>query len=180
MKSIKGVLLITTVVLASVCIGFFISQRSNVKVAYVRSTELIYSYNGTKAAQAKFSQEQQNLQANLDTLKSGFNRAIASFNQQKEKMSKEAFDAQRQVLASKESQLQQYAQAIAEKSQQQDTEMMQSVLNQINSFTEMYGKEHGYDFILGTTESGSVLYGKESRDITQELIDALNKEYKGE
>ncbi len=172
--------MVATVVLASVCLGYFISQKSAIKVAYVNSAELIYSYDGTKQAQAKFSKEQQSLQANLDTLKSEFNRAIESFNQQKDQLTKEAFEAQRQLLASKENQLQQYSRAIAEKSQRQDSEMMQSVLNQINSFTEAYGKEHGYDFILGTTESGSVLYGKDSRDITRELIEALNKEYRGE
>ena len=41
-----------------------------------------------------------------------------------------------------------------------------------------YGKENNYTFILGANEGGSVLYGKDNKDITDELIRYLNQQYK--
>lgn len=180
MKSVKNVLLGLGVVFAVVLFASFITKDSGAKIGYVRSVELIYGYDGTKAAQAKFTKQKEAWQANLDTLKAEFNRSLAAFNEGQAKMSKAELKRQRQLLASQESQLQQYAQAITEQSEKQDSEVMQSVLNQINSFTEAYGKAQGYDFILGTSSDGNVLYGKGSLDITEELLEALNKQYHGQ
>lgn len=180
MKSVKNILVTLGVVFVVVLSASFMVRDSGPRVGYVRSTELIYAYDGTKEAQVKFNQQKNSWQANLDTLKADFGRAVSLFNEGKDKMSKEALDEQRKILVSKENQLQQYAKAMSEKLELQDGQMMQSVLNQINSFTEAYGKEHGYDFILGTTDAGNVLYGKESLDITAELLEALNKKYNGQ
>jgi len=64
-----------------------------------------------------------------------------------------------------------------EKEKKDETEMTQSVLNQVNSFVEQYGKEKGYDIVFGTTNSGNLLYAKESMDITKEVLEALNANY---
>jgi outer membrane protein len=42
---------------------------------------------------------------------------------------------------------------------------------------EEYGKENGYDLILGTTTSGNILYGTEKKDITEQVLNALNNAY---
>lgn len=180
MKSIKNVLLGLGIVSVIVLSASFVVTDSGSKIGYVRSVDLIYGYDGTKAAQAKFTKQKEGWQANLDTLKAEFNRSLLAFKEKKSEMSKSELTRQQQLLSSKESQLQQYAQAIAENSEKQDNEIMQSVLNQINSFTETYGKEHGYDFILGTSSDGNVLYGKGSLDITQVLLEALNRKYHGQ
>ncbi len=160
--------------------SFFAGKYNSPKIAYVRSNDLIYAYEGTKEAQTKYTQQKERLQANADTLKLGFQKAIASYNENYSKMNITERAEQEQRLSSQESQLQQYIQAIEEKSATQDDEMMQSVLNQINSFAKDYGEEHGYDVILGTTSSGNVLYGKKDLDITEELLKALNQQYRGE
>ena len=40
---------------------------------------------------------------------------------------------------------------------------------------KQYGKEHDYDLVIAATEAGTVVYGKEGRDITAEVIRAINK-----
>jgi hypothetical protein len=45
------------------------------------------------------------------------------------------------------------------------------VLDQINAFVEAYGEEEGYDMIVGTTQSGNLLYVCPALEITEEAWD---------
>ena len=51
-------------------------------------------------------------------------------------------------------------------------------MSQINSFVKQYAEQEGYDIILGTTQSGSLLYANNALDITEEIVEALNQYYK--
>ena len=49
---------------------------------------------------------------------------------------------------------------------------------EIKSLAKRYGKEKGYDYIYGTGDIASVLYAKDSYDITKEIIKLVNEKYK--
>lgn len=81
------------------------------------------------------------------------------------------------MLRAQENNVVQYNEAVTSKYKEEEDKMLQGVLNQVNSFVEKYGKEKGYDIILGTTLSGSMLYGENTMDITDEVLAELNKNY---
>jgi outer membrane protein len=47
----------------------------------------------------------------------------------------------------------------------------------LNKNIEEYGKEKGYEFIFGASGNGSLMYGGESMNITQDVIEYVNKKY---
>jgi len=49
-----------------------------------------------------------------------------------------------------------------------------TLVKQVKAFIKDYGKQKGYTFILGSNEAGSVLYGADAHDITEEVLKALN------
>ncbi len=55
---------------------------------------------------------------------------------------------------------------------------MDSVISKVNAFVEDYGKTNGYTYILGKNQAGSVMYGEEKKDISKDLTEALNEDYK--
>lgn len=177
---LKYIFNIILALLAMVGIAWFISKINKPKIAYVRSQELVYGYDGTKEATAKFNTQKEQWQANIDTLKSNFENAVKNYESQYQTLSEEGRNNFESRLASQEQQLMTYSKAITDKIQNTDDESMQVVLNQINAFVEKYGKDNGYDVIMGTTLSGSVLYGDEKLDITEDLLKALNNNYNGE
>ena len=150
------------------------------KVAYVRSQDLIYRYEGTLEAMAEFNNQKQQWQANADTLKFDFQRAVNQYNQEYTTLAVNERQRREENLSSQERQLQHYTSAIEGKIKQADEEMMQGVLNQINSFIATYSQERGYDIVLGTEASGAILYGDHKLDITDQLLDALNQHYRSE
>jgi outer membrane protein len=48
----------------------------------------------------------------------------------------------------------------------------------VNGFIESFGEKNQYKLILGTTESGSILYGNKGDDLTDEITKNLNEQYK--
>lgn len=50
-----------------------------------------------------------------------------------------------------------------------------SIWDELNKRIEEYGKEMGYTYILGANGDGSIMYGDEAEDVTEELIKYINK-----
>lgn len=155
-------------------------KLTSVKIAYVRSSELVNGYLGMKEARNTYELKLQLWQANVDTLKLDYQRALNKYNNELTNLSIEEKKLRVSYLQKQESNLIQYSEIIKQKAKQEDEKMTQGVLNQVNSFVQEYAVQHGYDIVLGTTLSGSILYGIETIDITDELLKALNKVYKGE
>lgn len=142
----------------------FYTWQSRPRLAYVRSEVLVNEFQGMKEAGQAYQQKQREWQSNLDTLQTDFARA-------------EKAGASAAQLAGISQNIQQYAAQVEQLAREEDRKMTQAVLEQINTFVEQYGKEKGYDLILGTTTAGNILYGKPGIDITEELLEALNKHY---
>jgi outer membrane protein len=64
--------------------------------------------------------------------------------------------------------------------QQDSEERSNKLIEDIKEFIKEYAKKNSYTFVLGSNESGNVLYGEEKSDLTEKLIEAINKEYKTE
>ena len=145
------------------------------KIAYVRSSDLVYGYLGMKEAQNKFNEKSQQLQANIDTLERDYQLSLSKYSSESSSLSKAEKQQREKVILQQQQSMVNYTQTLNKKMKEEDEKTTQGVLNQINSFVEEYGKAHGYIIILGTTLSGNLLYGDEAIDITKEVMEELNK-----
>ena len=60
---------------------------------------------------------------------------------------------------------------------QESQTLNDSIINKVKDFVQTFGKSNSYNFILGSNEAGSVLYGEDASDLTQEILKALNESY---
>ncbi|HBS86939.1 MAG: hypothetical protein A2W91_12985 [Bacteroidetes bacterium GWF2_38_335] len=181
MKNKNNLLIVflTALVIVSFFLHFFDKGESK-KIAYVRSQELVYGYLGMKEAQEQFRLKTQLMQANLDTLKNDYNVTLNNYKINTETYTPEEKKEMIGILEKQRNNIVQYSKAIEEKTKEEEGKMLEGILNQINSYVEEYGIRNGYEIIFGTTLSGSILYGNEATDITDELLTDLNNVYKGE
>ena len=156
--------------------GFFQKR----KIAFVRSADLVYGYIGMKDAHEGFEQKSKIWQANVDTMQLSYQQAYSNFNMQQASMKTEEKEQQEKQLELQKQQLLSYTDALNKQAKTEDEKITQGVLNQINSFVTEYGQLHDYEIILGTTNGGSLLYGQDGIDITEDLLKALNENYLGE
>lgn len=135
-----------------------ISCRHNLSV-YINQNKLGLSYHGAINKQQAFLTQAKTWQANLDSLST----EMAALPPAQAK--------------AKQQQFLQYRQAIQQKAQAEEARVNQEILAEINAYIKQYGKEKGYDFILGATDNGNIVYAAEGKDITDEVLAGLNKQY---
>ena len=165
-----------------IILQLFSLYNQNLKAAeivYVDSNKLLENYQGMQAARQAFQQKASIWQANIDTLKAELDREIRSYETGKSSMSAKERSLNEELIKTKRQQFIDYQQGIQQKSQQEDYQMTEQVLIEVNTFIEQYGKQHGYKMVLGANNSGNIVYGEETLDITDELQEALNAQYQG-
>ena len=64
--------------------------------------------------------------------------------------------------------------------QQMSDQYTADIWKQINQFVNEYGKQNGYDFILGAAGNGSLMFANETNNITEEVIFFINNRYQGD
>jgi len=165
--------------LAVIGIGvYFIVLLTSPRLGYVRSSDLVNKYAGMQEASVLYKKKMAQWQSNIDTLESDYQRSVSKYNLEFSK-SNAAVRKEQEILLDKQRQnIQQYVKTLDDKAREEDQKMTDGVINQINSFIEEYGKSHQYDFIFGTTQQGNILYGNKGKDITEEVLEALNRTYK--
>lgn len=165
-------------VLIIVAVATVYVYTSTPKIAYVRNLELIQGFNGLKSAQSDYQAQAEIWQNNIDTLNKRYKAKLDEYNSSENKLSKkEKQDVQMQLRRMKED-IDKYTNAIGQKAREEDAKISEALLNQINSFVESYAKQKGYDIVFGAQGDGTIMYGKEFYDITNEVLIELNKEYK--
>jgi outer membrane protein len=175
MKSIYQVLIITCVaVLCSVGVSYYFTP----KVVYVRIGEVINKYEGMLEAKNAYKQKMSNWQANVDTLELDYQKMVSKYNLESSRLSAAQKREQEMSLEKQKGNIQNYIATLEQKAQEEDEKMTKGVINQINAAIEELGKEKGYDYVLGTTNDGNILYGVKSKDVTEEVLEYVNNKYK--
>jgi Skp family chaperone for outer membrane proteins len=171
----------TCIIVAALALSIMALVRSGGRptIGFVRSSELVYGYHGMKEAQKLFEAKKMKWQADLDTMKSDYRRALNSYDSEYSSLSPKEREKREEQLQRQEAGLREYSQNLGGKAQEDDQKMTQGILNQINAAARAYGEEQGLDLIVATTESGNILYGDKGIDITSALLERLNRDFYG-
>ncbi len=60
---------------------------------------------------------------------------------------------------------------------QANQDITKKIWDRLNPLMEQYGKENSLALLIGANGAGTVLYGARSRDITEELLQYINRKY---
>lgn len=177
--NVPTILIVVLVVISVVTSILAFSNSLRVpRIGYVKTGEVVSSFQGTKEAQQLLEQMHRQWQANIDTLERQYNYALSQYNSNTSGLSKSEKVKQEDYLLQQGQLKDKYTQGIQIRAQQEQQRLMDSVVGRVNSFIKDYAVAEGYDYIFGTTSDGSLLYGKEADDVTRIIIEVLNKKYK--
>lgn len=174
LKTILGI----NLVLLTGMIWLFLESQT--KIAYVQSGYLLSNYQGFKDASVAYQQKSTVWQANIDTLANELSFIKKQHRQNESGMSSREKELSMELINSKEQQLRQYQQGIQQKAAQEDQAMTTGVVQEVNTFLKEYGERNNYRIIFGAIEAGNIVYAEDALDLTEEVLDLLNKRYRGE
>nr|WP_298996133.1 OmpH family outer membrane protein [uncultured Allomuricauda sp.] len=148
------------------------------KIGYVDNVKLMDGYQEKIDIEAKFKTKVEALTKKRDSISQAFQIELQQFQTKAQKMSQKSAQEEYAVLQQKGqfvgNQLQQEEQQLQQTSQTE----MDSLVSKVKKEIRAYGKTNGFTYILGGGDGGSVLYGKEGKDLTDELLKILNNKYK--
>lgn len=147
------------------------------RIAYVKSNDLVYGYVGMKEAQQKQTLFETKLQSQIDSMRLSLQNEITIFNNLSSRLSKEELMNEKERLMKFESSFRNFAENAQKQIKESDEKLTSGVLNQINTYIEEFGNKNGYDIVLGTTTSGNILFAREYMDITNDVLEEINKNY---
>jgi outer membrane protein len=139
------------------------------KIGFVRTGEILMKYKGMISTNDQFQKEVALVQRNIDTLKS---RYEGLRNQKGVSDREHGYN-----LGVAENEYRQYENSAKQQMEMRRQELAKGVLDRINKFIQDYGEKNRYDFILGSTNEGSLLKGRKSDDLTERILTELNAEY---
>ncbi|MDO4781758.1 MAG: OmpH family outer membrane protein [Capnocytophaga felis] len=148
------------------------------KIAFVDNTKLLNEYQEKKDIESKLKEQISKYEKKRDSISQAFQLEAKNFEAQAQNLAQNVAQKKYNELMQKSQILQQHLQQEEQKIQIESQTQMDSLLNKVKKFIKDYGKEKGYTFILGANEGGSVLYGDDKKDITNEVVKSLNEKYK--
>jgi len=147
------------------------------KIGFVDNSVIVNEYQERKDVEASLNTKIEAFKTRTDSLRSAFELEIKEAELKARTMSQSAIQTLSQELQQKEQLLSQRVQFEQQQIAQESQKLNDSIINRVKAFVQDYGKSNNFNFILGSNEAGSVLYGEEASDLTQDILKALNENY---
>ncbi len=154
------------------------TETKEFKTAYIDTSKLMEESIEAKDIEAKYKEKSKVMGSQLEAEVNKFKSEAASFKDNAQKNGEAWAQQKGTELQKKEQQLNYAQQAMLQQLQQESGVEMDSLVKKYRKIIKDYGKEKGYEYIYGTGESASILYAKDSYDISKEIIKMINDKYK--
>ncbi len=148
-------------------------------IAFVHSDTLMNQYKLAVSMRNELEAEQRRLESSLQRRQQAFQDEVESFQRQAQLglISRENAQVKEQELMLQQQELIQLNDTYANRLMTKEMEMNRELYQRITDLLERFNREMGYDYILGFSPGGGILYAREQHDITREILNRLNNEY---
>ncbi|MDR6809421.1 outer membrane protein [Dyadobacter sp. BE34] len=148
------------------------------RTVYVQVDSLLKNYDFFKDTRKELENKNFQLENELTTKGRSLQNEVAFFQQRAATMTPEQARSTEAQLMKKQQDLVAYRDQSAQALGQEEAKKNEELYKNIRSYIDKYNKENGYEYVLGYSLGGGILFANPSLDVTQKIIDGLNKEYK--
>lgn len=148
------------------------------KIGFVDNVKLMEDYQEKTDIEAKYKNKLEAFGKKKDSITQAFQLEAQAFQVKAQKLSQQKAQEEYGVF-------QQKGQFIGQQLQQEEQQLqmagqtdMDSLVTKVKEEIRAYGEANSYSYILGGGDGGSVLYGKDANDLTEEITKILNDKYK--
>lgn len=153
------------------------SIGSNLNIAYVLTDSVINRYDYFKLRSDEISEKGKKFEGELQTRARGFEQEVANFQQSAQSMTMNQARAKEEELVKKEQNLMTYRNNLMQELSADEATLYNEVYEKIQTFMKSYAEENNLDLIMSYSRGGAMWYANEGIDVTESVIDGLNKSY---
>lgn len=147
------------------------------KIGYVDTVQLMSKSEEKLDIEAKYQLRSTGLNKKRDSISQAFQMEAQALQAKTESMTQNKAQEEYELLQQRGQFIGQQLQQEEQLLQQQGQAEMDSLVNKVRDEITTYGEANGYTYILSGGEGGSVLYGQETKDLTEEILKIINESY---
>ena len=149
-------------------------------IAYVNVDSLLLNYNYFKDLNEQLLKKEENSRANVTQQARALQNEVQEFYRKVENnafLTRERAQQEQERLMKKEQEIQSLDNKLSQELLQERQKLNEQLRDTVVSKLKVYNKEKGYQVIFSNTADDNILLAGDAYDITNELIDLLNKSY---
>lgn len=151
--------------------------KTNLSFAYVNSDTLATQYKYFEEVSQKLEEKRAKYEKEFANRASGLQKQIEDYQKTAQNMTMAQARAVEEDLTRKQQNLQQYQQSLTQELLKEEAKLNKELYEAVAEYLKKYGKEHNLDMIFKHSTGGEIWYGDSTMDITNEVIEGLNKAY---
>lgn len=148
------------------------------RIVYVQIDTLVKNYAFFDDTRKDLESQRYQLENDLANKGRSLENEIKFFQQKAQTMTLDQARATEAQLGKKQQDLIAYRDRSAQTLAQKEADKNEELYEMIYQYIEKYNKENEYEFVLGYSKGGGILFANSALNVTQKLLDGLNKEYK--
>lgn len=163
-----------------------VAPVSNAKVArvvYLNTDTLMSQYLLAVELNEAFLKKQEERRTELNVKAKSLDQEVNAFQRKLQNngflTEARAIEARDQLVV-KEENLRRLQEEMIEKTAREQSELNKQLFDKLTAFLNVFNKKRGFDIVLSTQMGGNVLFAVDGYDITKEVVEGLNAEYKKE
>ena len=155
------------------------ANRGSISVAYVNNDSILGSYELVKKMRADLEAKGKRLESEVASRQQAFEKDAAYFKEQVAKKSISDQSAQEIYgqLQQNQKDIYDLRDRYAAELQQSEMDMNVALLDSVTNFLDRYNEKYKFDYILGYTKGGNILYANDTMNVTGDVLKELNLEY---
>ncbi|MFA6924373.1 MAG: OmpH family outer membrane protein [Bacteroidales bacterium] len=170
---VNGVIAIAAI---SIAIYLYITTP---RIGFIHNSRILTEYNGVKAGKKVYQDKVNTYKANLDSLQMQVNKMIQIYKEDEKKLNPKEKKERQEQIKQRQMDFMNFRNGAEKMIKEEDDKISSAILKQVNTYIYEYAKKKHYDFVFGSTTDGSLFYGSDKFDITEEVLKELNNKYEG-
>jgi outer membrane protein len=147
------------------------------KTVYVNVDSLLTNYEYFKDTRKVLESKRFQLDNELNNKGRSLQNEVAFFQQRAQTMTMEQGRATEAALQKKQQDLVAYRDRVVQQLAAEEQKKNEELYNQIHDYLKKVNKQNQYDFVMGYSRGGGILFADTTLDATKSIIGGLNKEY---
>ncbi|KAA9353846.1 OmpH family outer membrane protein [Larkinella humicola] len=147
------------------------------KTVYVNVDSLLTNYDYFKDTRKVLESKRFQLDNELNNKGRSLQNEVAFFQQRAQTMTMEQGRATEAALQKKQQDLVAYRDRVVQQLAEEEQKKNEELYNQIHDYLKKVNKQNQYDFVMGYSRGGGILFADTTLDATKSIIGGLNKEY---
>jgi outer membrane protein len=159
-----------------------VTNKTSGIIVYVNIDTVIHNYDLYADLRSKLSGKQQVIEAEMGNKSKNYQSGVLDYQNKVQKglITRATAAEMEQQLTTEQQKLLQLRDQYSMQLQEEEQVMNRQILNSITEYLTEYNKVKGYNYILGNSFGGNVLYADKTLDITQDVLKGLNAKYRAE